>query len=115
MFTQAYLEATEDEQQTARDGEREIIERTIQMMIESDLDANDGNKRVAAIHFTMQVWSYFLNDLASSENHTPDELKAAIISIGIFIIRHMESMRKDPELRFKPVREISETIREGLK
>ena len=115
MFTQAYQEATEDEQQSAREGEREIIERTIRMMIESDLEPDNGNRRVAAIHFTMQVWSYFLNDLASSENQTPDELKAAIISIGIFIIRHMEGMRKEPDLRFKPVREISETIREGLK
>lgn len=115
MFTQAYQEAAEDEQQSARDGEREIIERTIQQMIQSDLDPQNSNIRVSALHFTLQVWTYFLNDLASPENLTPKELKASLISIGIFIMRHLENMRQDPSLKFKPIREISETIREGLK
>ncbi len=115
MFIQAYQEITADEQSSVRDDEREIIDRTIRMMVDSDLEPEDRIKRVKAIHFVMQVWSYFLNDLASTENETPDELKASIISIGIFIVKHLESMRRDKTLRFEPVTEISRTIKEGLK
>ncbi len=115
MFNLAYSESMEDEQQSARDSEREVIQRSTEMMQESDENPHDAQSRVRAIHFTSQIWSYFLNDLVSVENQTADELKASLMSLGIFILKHLESMRKDPSLNFEPVTEISKTIQQGLK
>ena len=115
MFNLAYSETMEDGQESARDSERNIILRSTEMMQASDDNPQDVLLRVRAIHFASQVWSYFLNDLASAENHTPDELKASLISLGIFCLKHLESMRKDTSLSFEPVTEISNNIQEGLK
>lgn len=115
MFIQAYNEATEGEQQSVRESEKDIITQTIDMMRHSDENAADKQSRITALHFTMHVWSYFLNDLISDENQTEDQLKASLISIGIFIVKHLEKMRKEPDVEFRPIREISETILEGMK
>lgn len=115
MFIQAYNEATEGEQQSVRESEKDILSQTIDMMLHADENKADKQSRVTAVHFTMHVWSYFLNDLVSGENQTEDNLKASLISIGIFIVKHLEKMRKEPELEFRPVREISQTILEGMR
>ena len=75
----------------------------------------DLAKRTMAIHSTFQVWVYFLEDLASAENHNSESLKANLISIGIFVLNHLDKMRKDRALNFAPIMEISETIQGGLK
>jgi len=115
MFMQAYEDVLEDEQDSLRSGEAAILDRTIRMMLESDRNPQDKMTRTKTIHFITQVWSYFLNDLASSENATPNELKASLISIGIFIMKYLENMRNENSLIFGPVMEISQNIREGLK
>ena len=114
MFMQAYEEIISDEQGTTRASEREILQQTISAMEESDNSPDDGLRRVKAIHFVREIWSYFLNDLASSENETSPELKASLISIGIFTIKHLERMRQERTLTFKPLIEISNIIEKGL-
>ena len=115
MFNQAYEDALEDDQKDARAEEKEVIEQSISMMNYSDQNPSDIKARLSAIYFTNRLWSHFLNDLTSPENHSPDQFKASLISIGIFFLKHVEKMRKSPETRFKPIREISETIAKGLK
>ena len=114
MFIQAYEEILSDEQGNVRESEREIISQTINSMESSDAAPNDVLGRVKAIHFVREVWSYFLNDLASSENETPAELKASLISIGIFVMKHLEQMRIDNSVKFEPLVEISRSIEKGL-
>ena len=114
MFNQAYDDALEDDQKDARADEREIIGRSIQMMSHSDQYPEESKSRLAAMYFTHRLWSHFLSDLASDENTSPAETKASLISIGIFILKHIEKMRKTPSVEFRPIREISETIAKGL-
>jgi len=86
----------------------------MQLMKNSDASPSDFVKRSMAIHSTFQVWAYFMEDLASPENQNSDVLKARLISIGIFVLSHLDKMRKDHGLNFAPVMEISETIQGGL-
>jgi len=115
MFNQAYDDTQEDDQQEARADEREIIERSIEMMAHSDQYPEEAKSRIAAMYFTHRLWSHFLSDLASDENTSPAETKASLISIGIFILKHIEKMRNSPTVAFRPIREISETIVRGLR
>ncbi len=114
MYNQAYDDTLEDDQKDARHDEKEIIERSIQLMIHSDQYPDELKSRLAAMYFTQRLWSHFLSDLASEENTSPAETKASLISIGIFILKHIEKMRSAPSTQFKPIREISETIAKGL-
>jgi len=115
MFIQAYEEILSDEQGSVRSSEREILHQTIESMQRSDNAPHDAMQRIKAIHFIREVWSYFLNDLASAENETPAELKASLISIGIFMVKHLEQMRTDKSLKFEPLVEISKSIEKGLR
>ncbi len=115
MKNQAYLEIIEDGQQDARAGEREVIGTSIEQMLLSDDNPDNANGRIETINYVTRVWNYLLNDLASEENHSNQEFKATLISIGIFIMKHMDKMRTNPAIAFKPVREISEIIHAGLK
>jgi len=114
MFNQAYEDTQEDDQKDARADEREIIQRSIAMMAHSDQYPEDSKSRITAMYFTHRLWSHFLSDLASDENTSPTETKASLISIGIFILKHIEKMRNTPSVEFRPIREISETIAKGL-
>jgi len=114
MINSAYSDVVEDDQQDARASEREAIQRSIQQMRDSDNSHADRQARMRAITYTIRVWNYFLNDLSSVENQSTNETKATLISIGIFILRHLDNMRKDDSLQFDLVLEISETIVEGM-
>ncbi len=114
MFNQAYSDSAEDAQQIARDSESAVIERSIAQMRQCDDLPLDIQARVLTISDTTKIWNYFLNDLASAENESSDEFKATLISIGIFILKHLDKMRRDESIKFVPVREISETLVEGL-
>jgi len=114
MINCAYSDVVEDNQQDARASEREALQRSIQQMQGSNSSLADRQERMRAINYTIRVWNYFLNDLASSENQSTNETKATLISIGIFILRHLDNMRKDDSLQFDVVLEISETIIEGM-
>ena len=114
MFVEAYKDITADDQSQERSSESEILTRTIVSMEASDSDPNNLMLRIKTLHFVRDVWTYFLNDLASDENVTPNELKASLFSIGIFILKHLEKMRADKSSNFDPLIEISKIIRKGL-
>ncbi|MEM7288882.1 MAG: flagellar biosynthesis regulator FlaF [Pseudomonadota bacterium] len=114
MFVQAYRDITADDQGKERSNEREIISMTIARMVACDTNPNDGLARVKTIHFVKDVWTYFMNDLASSENAMPTELKASLFSLGIFVLKHLQRMRDETDAKFAPLIEISETIKKGL-
>lgn len=114
MINSAYSDVVEDDQQHARASERKILQHSIQQMQDSDRSHADRQARMRAINYTIRVWNYFLNDLSSVENQSTNETKATLISIGIFILRHLDNMRKDDSLQFDLVLEISETIIEGM-
>ena len=115
MLNEAYGEVAADGQGEARHQESLVISRSVELMIASDERPDNGTIRIDAINFTTRVWSHLLNDLASADNQYADELKASLISIGIFIMKHVDLMRKDRNLRFRPVREVSQLILEGMK
>ncbi len=114
MFFQAYQEVAQDDQANARASEHEIIGQSIEAMKASDLNPKNLLERVQTIHFVREIWTYFLRDLATPENDMGDELKASLISIGIFVLKHLERMRGEQDVRFEPLIEISQTIRKGL-
>ena len=115
MYTQAYQDVVEDDQIDARQGEWAVIENTIQLMEHSDANSDDMMLRIKALHMTLQVWTHLINDLSMPENGMSAELKASIISIGIFILKYLENMRSEKLLTFAPIIEISCSIQKGLK
>lgn len=66
-----------------------------------------------AVDWNRRLWLTLQMDLASNENRFPDNLKANIISIAIWVDKHSRSvLRGDADL--EPLISINRTIMEGL-
>lgn len=114
MFNLAYSDTLEDDQADARSRERDAYVRAIELIDESSANKISAALRSEAIHFNVRMWSFFMEDLAKPENECTTEFKAGFISIGIFVLKHLQAMREDTHLAFDPVREINESILQGL-
>lgn len=113
MYMQAYQDISGDDQEEARDHVRRSFAHSVSLMRQSDDAPQNPGLRVEASMFTMRLWTYLLEDLASSENALPRELKATLISIGIFILKRLEEMRFSNTLSFGAIIEISETLEQA--
>lgn len=114
MQIATYAELLEEDQEQARGREREALERSISLMELAEADGGSVSGRAAAIAFTSKLWGVLLEDLASSSNGLPKQLRAQIISIGIWIMRELELLRGEDDRSFDDVIVVSRAIRDGL-
>ncbi|MCB1439074.1 MAG: hypothetical protein H6888_02545 [Nitratireductor sp.] len=114
MLNFAYLDALEDDQSSARDSERQIYQKALDLINEAECGEASIGARSEAIHFNIRMWSFFMEDLARPDNACAAEFKAGFISVGIFVLKRLQAMRNDPKLDFTAVKEINETILAGL-
>ena len=114
MIMLRYAEIEEDSPTDARDRERQLLERSIGLL-EKAADKGAGSfEAIEAVHFTIRLWSMLLEDLASNDNALPNELRASLISIGIWILRETDAIRKGESKNFKGILDITKIIRDGM-
>jgi flagellar protein FlaF len=114
MQNAQYAEALDDDQQGRRERERTALDQSIRLM---ELAAAEGASPVdvsAAIGFACKLWTLLIEDLAAPGNGLPKELKAQIVSIGIWILRELQSLRAEPGKSFDDAIAVSRAIRDGL-
>ena len=110
----SYAEIIDDSAEHGRSSEREALLLSIVAMEEADRDPSNPGKRANAIYAVSRLWATLLEDLASPQNGYPPELRAQIVSIGIFILRQCEHLRRDNARNFAVVTEICRIIEKGL-
>ena len=69
---------------------------------------------IEALHFLNRVWTSFIEDLGSPENALPKELRANLISIGLWLLREAEDVRQGRSDNFDGLIEVSQIIRDGI-
>lgn len=114
MITLRYAEIEEDSPADARERERQLLDQSIELLAKADAEGPKSFARVDALHFTIRLWSTLLEDLASQDNALPKELRANLISIGIWILRETDKIRKGESDNIAGILEISKIIRGGL-
>ena len=114
MYRIAYDEALTDSPLEARAKEREAIFRSIEYMEAAEQAGPQSRETIVAVNFLRQLWTILIEDLAGQGNALPPMLRAQIISIGIWILRHAEEISMEKQSSFRPVIEISKLIQEGL-
>ena len=70
-------------------------------------------ERAAAIDWNRRVWSNLALDCASQDNKLPDSLRAAIISLSIFVSKHGSFAMRNPEA-IDDLVDINRTVMQGL-
>ncbi len=115
MYQKAYQEIAGDDFTAERANEAMAIDHAIAMMREGEEQGMDSVEAVKARHFVHRLWLYFLDDLSSPENGLPDQLKANLISIGIWVLRELERIEQGEKKSFADLIDIMGLIRDGLK
>jgi len=115
MYRKAYQEIAGDDYAAERANEAMAIERAMSLMREAQELGMDSVEAVKARHFTQRLWLYFLDDLSQPENGLPDQLKADLISIGIWVLKELKKIEAREQDSFVDIIEVMGMIRDGLK
>ncbi len=109
-----YAEMLQDSSDEARERERVALDRSIAMMERAASAEATPADIAGAILFTNKLWTVLIEDLATPDNGLPRELRAQIVSIGIWILRDLERVRNEDNASFVDLLEVSRAIRKGL-
>ena len=112
---QRYSEIQQESSADARDRERAFFEQCIELLEAAQAKGPRSMEAVKAVHFTNKLWSALLQDLGNPDNARDDELRAGLISIGIWILRECEHIRQEESDNISGLLEIVRTIREAYK
>ncbi|MGQ7792560.1 flagellar biosynthesis regulator FlaF [Faunimonas sp. B44] len=114
MYQFAYSEILDDSPDTMRDGERRAFDHAIALLEAAERAGPRSMEAIEALHFVRRLWSVLLDDLVAPENALTEELRAGLISIGIWVIREAERIRLEEVESFAGIIDINRTIRAGL-
>lgn len=98
---------------TTRDTEYDAISRVTRMLHQSDpmgrsLDA------IAAVHKNNELWTLLAGDLAHDGNQLPDGVRAGLLSLAAFSLRHGHAVLAG-QAPTAPLIEINMSILRGLR
>ncbi len=115
MYQFSYADIQTDSVADAKDRERQLLTRSIDMLTAAAAAGRQSMEAVDALHFTNRLWTSLLDDLGSGENALPKELRANLISIGLWLLREAEDIRQGRTDNFEGLIEVSQIIRDGIR
>ena len=114
MYQFSYADIQTDSVADAKDRERQVLSRSIEMLHEARDAGLRSRQAVEALHFKSRVWTTFLDDLGNPDNELPGDLRANLISIGLWLLREGEAVRQGESENFDGLIEVSQIIRDGI-
>lgn len=114
MYQAGYEDVMSEDATSAKEREGLLFDRCIAKLIDAREKGALSREGIDAGYFAMRLWTVLIEDLGSAENALPNELKAAIISIGLFILKELEEIRQGRSDDYDTVIDITRTIRDSL-
>ena len=93
MYEFAYNDVIEDSHKTMRARERAAMDRVIAMLRAAQGKGPQSRERVEALFYLRRLWTIFIEDLNDPSNELPDQLRAGIVSIGVWMMKEIERVR----------------------
>ncbi len=115
MYEFSYSEVIEESPQVMRAHERLAMDRVIDMLRTARARGPGTREVVEALFYLRRLWAIFLDDLRNPDNELPEQLRAGIVSIGIWMNKEIDRVRSGQTGDLTPMIEINEIIRDGLK
>jgi flagellar biosynthesis activator protein FlaF len=113
MSVQAYQQAAA-RAESPRDIEYRLFGQvTRALMTASEAQAADIGARMDALDWNRRLWSVLAADCASSGNQLPEQLRANIISLSMWVNRHTSAIMRN-EAEFAPLIDVNRMIMQGL-
>jgi flagellar protein FlaF len=114
MYHAGYAEVLGDAAALARSHERRALDQAIELLTAAQQKGRRSREAIEAIFFVTKLWNILIEDLASPENGLPQQLRANLISIGIWVLKEAERVRREESEDFSRLIEVCGTIRDGL-
>ena len=115
MYRSSYSEVMEDDPQLARANERAVILHSIQLLDRAEKAGPKSREAVEALLFLRRLWEFLLVELGNSENQLPEKLRAELISVGIGVLKEANAISRGESDDFASLKQISQTIADGLR
>lgn len=91
MSLQAYQSAT-TRSENPRATEYRLFAQVTRALMGARDNAEDMKARIDALDWNRRMWSGFALDCSDDENQLPDQLRAAIISLSLFVSKHSSAV-----------------------
>lgn len=91
------------------------MDRVIELLRAGRARGPGTREVIEALYYLRRLWAIFLDDLNNPDNELPDQLRAGIISIGIWMNKEIDRVRTGKTADLTALIEINEIIRDGLK
>ena len=114
MYQFSYADIQDDSVADAKDRERQLLSRSIDLLTKASEVGPNYREAIDELMFTNRVWTSLMDDLGSPENALPKELRANLISIGLWLLRECEDIRQGRTDNFEGLIEVSQIIRDGI-
>ena len=114
MYQARYNDIMDDGAASAKERERSLFDQSIMMLEEARDEGAYSFKGIEAVHFTSRLWVIVIEDLGSPQNGLPPQLRASLISTGIYILKELEEIRQGRSTDYDGIIEITRTIRDGI-
>lgn len=115
MYKFSYAEILEDDVREARAREQAALDRAIELMTIAQERGFQSPEANEAVGYVQTLWGYLIKDLVDPGNELAENLKADLISIGLWAIKEADRVVNDPSKNFLALIEVNQTIRNGLK
>jgi flagellar protein FlaF len=114
MYKFSYEETLSESGERKRENERLAMEQSISLLKSAEKAGVNSREAVDAICFLNRLWSFLLEDLAKPENALPDDVRANLISIGIWMLKEADAISSGKSKNFAGLIDVSSVIAEGL-
>lgn len=114
MYQAGYAEVLDDAGAVARSHERRALDRAIELLSAAEERGHRSREAIEALLFTERLWNALVRDLGSPENGLPRELRASLISIGLWVLKEVQRIRRGDAEEFAGLIRICTDIRGGL-
>lgn len=114
MYQQRYAEVAGDSASAAREGERRALQTAIDKLSLAKARGPLSPEAFEATDFLRRLWSILIMDLSSEENRLPPDLRASLISIGIWVRREADLIDSGQSTNFDGLIDVNQIIADGL-
>ncbi|MEM8985462.1 MAG: flagellar biosynthesis regulator FlaF [Pseudomonadota bacterium] len=113
MSLKAY-QRTQAATEKPRDAEYRLFSQVTRALLEADKTGRDDlSKLVDAVDWNRRLWSALASDCASSANGLPEQTRAQIISLSIWVSKYSSQVVRS-KASVEPLVDINRTIMQGL-
>jgi flagellar protein FlaF len=113
MSLQAYQRAAEQAEGPKQTEYRLFGLVTRALLEAAEADAKDFSGRMKALHWNRRLWTTIAGDCANPNNVLPEQLRASIISLSIWVNKHTSEVMQG-SATIEPLIDVNRIIMQGL-